>query len=219
MSDVISSSGLRKHYKMGKVSIKALDDVDLTIEEGEFVSISGPSGAGKSTLLHLIGCLDTPTAGKVMIDGHDVGKMRDRELTLFRKDNIGFVFQFFNLVPTLTARENVLLPRMFDRDKQVERAGELLAMLGMAHRLGHKPTELSGGERQRVAIARALMNDPRIILADEPTGNLDSETGKQILDVFRRLNREGKTVIIVTHEPDIAGYTNRKIEMVDGKII
>ena len=219
MNDIVIVRDTQKIYKMGKVFIKALDGVDLLIEEGTFISISGPSGAGKSTLLHIIGCLDNPTKGDVKINGKDIGKMKDKELTLFRKDNIGFVFQFFNLVPTLTARENVILPRMFDKEKEYDRAEELLDLVGMGHRMNHKPGEMSGGERQRVAIARALMNDPPIILADEPTGNLDSDTGRQILHLFKKLNEEGKTIILVTHERDIAQLTDRTIAMKDGKIL
>ncbi len=216
---IVRLRNIQKSYVMGKVIIKAVDNVDLDIRSGSFVSISGPSGAGKSTLLHVIGCLDSPTSGQVTINARDVGSMKDKELTRFRKNNIGFVFQFFNLVPTLTARENVLLPKMFDKDKEMARASELLEMVGMGHRLEHRSTELSGGERQRVAIARALMNDPPIILADEPTGNLDSETGSEIIALFKRLSQEGKTIILVTHEKDIARYADRVIEMRDGKIV
>jgi putative ABC transport system ATP-binding protein len=155
----------------------------------------------------------------VSLNGKDLGSMKDKELTLFRKGNIGFVFQFFNLVPTLTARENVLVPKMFDKNKETEKAEKLLVSLGISHRMEHRPTELSGGERQRVAIARALVNDPPIILADEPTGNLDSDTGLEILKLFRALNKQGKTIILVTHERDIARYANRVISMKDGKIV
>ena len=219
MNENVRLRNIRKSYMMGKVEIKAVDGVDLDIRSGSFVSISGPSGAGKSTLLHVIGCLDSPTSGQVSINAMDVGLMKDKELTRFRKNNIGFVFQFFNLVPTLTARENVLLPKMFDKDKGMTRASDLLEMVGMGHRLEHRSTELSGGERQRVAIARALMNDPPIILADEPTGNLDSETGSEIIALFKRLSQEGKTIILVTHEKDIARYADRVIEMRDGRIL
>jgi putative ABC transport system ATP-binding protein len=218
MSDIVALEGIQKFYRMGEVHIKALDGVSVAIEKGSFTSISGRSGAGKSTLLHIIGCLDTPTAGKVVISDQEVGGMKDKELTRFRKTNIGFVFQFFNLVPTLTARENVLLPRMFEKDRDGERADRLLKIVGMEHRADHRPTELSGGERQRVAIARALISNPPIILADEPTGNLDSETGVEILSLFRKLNRQGKTVILVTHERDIAEYADNTIDLRDGKV-
>jgi putative ABC transport system ATP-binding protein len=220
MSDpMIEVSNIQKIYNMGKVRIRALDDVNLNIDKGSFVSISGPSGAGKSTLLHIVGCLDQPTSGRTLINEKNIIEMKDRELTIFRKDNIGFVFQFFNLIPTLTARENVLLPTMFDKDKDIGRADELLDLVNVAHRADHRPAELSGGERQRVAIARALMNDPPIILADEPTGNLDSDTGREILILFKRLNKQGKTIILVTHERDIASYADRIITMKDGKAI
>lgn len=216
---IVELRGINKTYMMGKVEIKALAGLNLSIEKGDFVAISGPSGAGKSTLLHIIGCLDSPTSGTVSLNGKDLGSMKDKELTLFRKGNIGFVFQFFNLVPTLTARENVLVPKMFDKNKETEKAEKLLVSLGISHRMEHRPTELSGGERQRVAIARALVNDPPIILADEPTGNLDSDTGLEILKLFRALNKQGKTIILVTHERDIARYANRVISMKDGKIV
>jgi putative ABC transport system ATP-binding protein len=216
---IVELRGINKTYMMGKVEIKALAGLNLNIEKGDFVAISGPSGAGKSTLLHIIGCLDSPTSGTVSLNGKNLGSMKDKELTPFRKKNIGFVFQFFNLVPTLTARENVLVPKMFDKNKETEKAEKLLADLGISHRMEHRPTELSGGERQRVAIARALVNDPPIILADEPTGNLDSDTGIEILKLFRSLNKQGKTIILVTHERDIARYANRVISMKDGKIV
>jgi putative ABC transport system ATP-binding protein len=215
---IVKLDGVQKYYTMGNVHIKALDGVSAEIEKGSFTSISGPSGAGKSTLLHIIGCLDMPTAGHVRINRRDMGSMKDAELTRFRKQNIGFVFQFFNLVPTLTARENVLLPKMFDKDKDGERADKLLRLVGMEHRADHRPNELSGGERQRVAIARALINNPPIILADEPTGNLDSETSLDIINLFKRLNEGGRTVILVTHERDIARYADTTIRMKDGKI-
>jgi len=216
---IMELRNVSKVYPMGEVRITALDRADLRIPEGAFASISGPSGAGKSTMLHLIGLLDNPTSGDVLLRGRNIKGMGDKEKALFRKQNIGFVFQFFNLVPTLSALENVVLSRMFDRDKRVSKARELLDLVGMEHRMDHLPTELSGGERQRVAIARALINDPPIILADEPTGNLDSETSMEILDLFRALNNRGKTVIIVTHERDIARYTSMRIRMRDGKVV
>ena len=220
MNDVIVNlKGISKTYQMGSVEIRAVDNVDLNIQKGSFSSIAGASGAGKSTLLHMIGCLDSPTSGDVNINGHNLKEMKDADLTRFRKENIGFVFQFFNLIPTLTAKENVLVPAMFDKDQKVQRAEELLAKVGMAHRMEHHPNELSGGERQRVAIARALINDPPIILADEPTGNLDSQTGSEIIQLFKELNKQGKTIILVTHEKDIANFADRVITIKDGGLI
>ena len=216
--NIVELKGITKTYQMGSVEIRAVDNVDLYIEKGSFCSIAGSSGAGKSTLLHIIGCLDSPTSGEVTISSQDVRQMKDAELTRFRKENVGFVFQFFNLIPTLTAKENVLVPAMFDKDQKVARAEKLLAKVGMGHRMAHHPNELSGGERQRVAIARALINDPPIILADEPTGNLDSETGAEIIQLFKELNSQGKTIILVTHEEYIANHADRIIRLRDGLI-
>ena len=215
---IVELKSITKTYHMGPVEIRAVDNIDLQIEKGSFCSIAGSSGAGKSTLLHIIGCLDSPSSGEVNISGQDVRQMKDSELTKFRKENVGFVFQFFNLIPTLTAKENVLVPAMFDKDQKLERAKELLAKVGMGHRMEHHPNELSGGERQRVAIARALINNPPIILADEPTGNLDSETGAEIIQLFKELNAQGKTIILVTHEKDIANFADRIVTIKDGRL-
>ncbi len=217
--NIVELKAITKTYQMGSVEIRAVDNIDLQIEKGSFSSIAGSSGAGKSTLLHIIGCLDSPTSGEVNISNQDVRQMKDAELTKFRKENVGFVFQFFNLIPTLTAKENVLVPAMFDKDQKVKRAEELLIKVGMGHRMEHHPNELSGGERQRVAIARALINDPPIILADEPTGNLDSETGAEIIHLFKELNKQGKTIILVTHERDIANFADRIVTIKDGRLI
>ncbi len=217
--NIVELKCVSKTYQMGSVEIRAVDNVDLNIEKGSFCSIAGSSGAGKSTLLHIIGCLDSPSSGEVNISGQNVRQMKDASLTKFRKENVGFVFQFFNLIPTLTAKENVLVPAMFDKDQKIERAEELLAKVGMGHRMEHHPNELSGGERQRVAIARALINNPPIILADEPTGNLDSETGAEIIQLFKELNKQGKTIILVTHEKNIASFADRIVTIKDGRLI
>jgi len=202
--------------------VKALRGVNLSVKRGEFIAIMGSSGSGKSTLLHCIGCLDTPTRGKILIEGVDVSKLDEKELALLRRYKIGFVFQFFNLISNLTALQNVELPMVFagvSQNKRRERAIELLKMVGLGKRLNHKPNELSGGEQQRVAIARALANNPSIILADEPTGNLDSRSGEEVMNIFVELNKnEGRTILIVTHEPYIAKKAKRIVKIKDGKI-
>ena len=208
-----------KIYKMGKNDVVALRRINLTVNDKEFVAIKGPSGAGKSTLLHLIGGLDIPTNGRVIVNGIDLADFTDDQLTLYRKDYIGFIFQFFNLIPTLNALENVLISKMFDRDKNVDRAKELLKLVGLENRMRHLPTELSGGEQQRVAIARALMNEPTILLADEPTGNIDTKTGVEIIKLFKKLNKSGMTIVLVTHNDEIASYSNRIISIRDGKVL
>lgn len=212
----------QKVYPMGEVSVPALRGIDLTIQPGEFVAIMGPSGSGKSTLMHLLGCLDLPDDGMVQLDGHDVTKLDEDTLAQIRGKKIGFVFQTFNLIPTLTALENVELPLFFQGVSRAERrvrAAELLGKVGLDGRMHHKPSQLSGGERQRVAIARALANNPEIILADEPTGNLDSESGEAILDLLAQLHREGKTIILVTHNPEAAAYTQRILHIRDGRLV
>jgi len=203
---------------MGYTSVIALRKINLIIKEGEFVAIKGPSGSGKSTLLHLIAGLDKPTNGQVIVKGSNLSDFDDDELTLYRKDYIGFVFQFFNLIPTLTALENVMVSRMFESDKGLARAIDLLKLVGLEHRMKHLPTELSGGEQQRVAIARALMNDPAIILADEPTGNIDTKTGVDILKLFKKLNLKGTTIVLVTHNEEIARFSKRVVSLRDGRL-
>ncbi|HDI02801.1 MAG TPA: ABC transporter ATP-binding protein, partial [Candidatus Aenigmarchaeota archaeon] len=205
-----------------KVEVPALKGINLKIKRNEFVSIVGASGSGKSTLLNVMCCLSRPTEGKVLIEGKDTAKMSDDELAVIRGEKIGFVFQTFNLIQRLTALENVMLPMWFlgkGEMERKERAKKLLEMVGLGHRIKHKPSELSGGERQRVAIARALANDPPIIVGDEPTGNLDSKTGKEIINIFKELYKQGRTIILVTHDMSIARQAKRRIYLKDGKII
>jgi putative ABC transport system ATP-binding protein len=219
---MIELKNVHKVYPMGEVSVPALRGINLTIHPGEFVAIMGPSGSGKSTLMHLLGCLDLPSDGVVQLDGKDITTLDEDTLAQIRGKKVGFVFQTFNLIPTLTAQENVELPLFFQgvpREKRRARAAELLRKVGLDGRLHHKPAQLSGGERQRVAIARALANDPEIILADEPTGNLDSESGKAILELLAQLHREGKTIILVTHNPEAAAYAQRIVRIRDGRLV
>ncbi len=220
-SPLIRLEGVEKVYKLGDVAVPALRGIDLTVERGASLAIMGPSGSGKSTLLHLLGLLDRPTAGRVLWDGRDVTGLRPNDLAELRGRHIGFVFQTFNLVPTLTAVENVELPLVFlgvpPRARRA-RAEELLARLGLENRKAHKPRQLSGGEQQRVAIARALAPDPELILADEPTGNLDSTTGREILGILGELHRGGKTLILVTHDPEAAATTSSVIRLRDGRV-
>ncbi len=220
---VIHVREVTKVLPMGKVKVHALRGVNMDIRAGEMVSVVGPSGSGKSTLLGLIGGLDTPTSGKIEIDGVDITRMSEDQLTEIRNEKIGFIFQFFNLIPTLTAQENIALPIQFARKPQFnpdKRAKELLELLGLGDRLRHRPSELSGGQQQRVAIARALANNPPLILADEPTGNLDTESGKIVLEALKRIQQEsGTTVVIVTHDPHLTSFTDRTITLVDGEIV
>ena len=213
---------ITKFYKIGDQEVHALDGVTVSIEEGEMVSIMGPSGSGKSTLMAILGCLDIPTSGQYLIDGKDAAKMRENQLANLRAHKIGFVFQQFNLLPRTSALENVMLPLTYDGTRpreRMERAKQALETVGLADRMNHHPNQLSGGQQQRVAIARALVNDPAILLADEPTGNLDSKTGAEIMALFQLLHREkNQTVVYVTHDPFIARHTNRIIHLIDGKV-
>nr|WP_173363040.1 ABC transporter ATP-binding protein [Methanocella arvoryzae] len=216
---VLEARGLKKSYRMGKVTVEALRGVDLAIRRGEFVSIIGPSGSGKSTLLNLIGCLDQPTAGQAIIDGQDVSRMKDPALTAVRCRKIGYVFQKFYLLPFLTTLENVeLQARLAGVKDSRARSVEALKLVGLEARMNHRPVEMSGGEQQRVAIARALVKGPALLLADEPTGNLDTKTGDLIMDVFKRLNKQGLTIVMVTHNPELAARTGRVIKVRDGLI-
>lgn len=219
--EVIVIKDIKKTYVNGKLQVPVLHGINLTIYEGEFTSIMGPSGSGKSTFMNILGCLDRPTSGSYRLDGEEVADLSDDELAYVRNKRIGFVFQSFNLLPKLTAQENVALPMIYAGVSKAERnarAAELLTSLGLGERLDHLPSELSGGQRQRVAIARALANNPSIIMADEPTGNLDSKSSIDVMNIFTRLYEEGHTIILVTHEPDIATYASRNVVLRDGLI-
>lgn len=221
MENVIEIRNISRIYKMGDEIIRALDDVSLDIKKNEYVAIMGPSGSGKSTLMNLLGCLDTPSSGTYMLNGTDVSKMDDAELAETRNKEIGFVFQTFNLLPRSTALENVALPLIYagkNRAERVEMATKALTNVGLEDRMDHKPNELSGGQRQRVAVARALVNDPSIILADEPTGNLDTKTSHEIMALLENLHRSGHTIILVTHEEDIALFAEKIIRLRDGNV-
>lgn len=221
MPEIISLQKISKDYVLEKVVIPALKEINLVIEKNEYVALMGPSGSGKSTLMNIIGALDTPTNGKYYLNGNDVSVMTDNELAVIRNKEIGFVFQTFNLMPRMTARENVALPLIYagkSRSFRDGKASEMLHAVSLGDRMDHKPNELSGGQKQRVAIARALVNNPSIILADEPTGNLDSKTSIEIMAIFDQIHREGNTVIIVTHEEDISLYAHRIVRLKDGVI-
>ena len=217
--EVISAKGLTKIYHRGSEEIHALKDVSFTISKGEFAAIIGPSGSGKTTLLNLVGCLDTPTRGSLRLNGVEVNGLKERDLVKLRRENIGFVFQQFFLLPTLTVRENIELPLLFSkRNGYKSRIGEIIEIVGLKARAEHLPSQLSGGEMQRVAIGRALINKPKVILADEPTGNLDSATSLKIFDFFQNLNRQGLTLIIVTHNLELAKSAHKIIQLKDGEI-
>lgn len=220
---IIELKDVCKTYQMGDVKVKALCGVDLEVKRGEFLAIMGPSGSGKSTCVNMVGCLDIPTKGNIFLDSENIAKMTESELAQVRGRKIGFIFQQFNLIPTLTALENVTLPMMFQgtpREKRIERAEKLLGLVELEDRMSHKPTEMSGGQQQRVAIARSLANDPEVVLADEPTGNLDSKTGEMVMNFLKHLNqKEKKTIIMVTHDAKLAKFADRIAMLKDGKII
>ena len=219
---VIDIQGITKTYLNGKLSVPVLHGIDLVVNKGEFVSIMGPSGSGKSTFMNILGCLDRPTTGSYRLNGDEVATLSDDELAYVRNKQIGFVFQSFNLLTKLTALENVALPMIYagvNKKMRIERASQLLQSVGLDERMDHLPSELSGGQRQRVAIARALANNPAIIMADEPTGNLDSKSTIDVMNIFRGLHDEGRTILLVTHEPDIATYASRNVVLKDGIIV
>ncbi|HUL81308.1 MAG TPA: ABC transporter ATP-binding protein [Gammaproteobacteria bacterium] len=221
MDATIKTHNLQRRYQMGGETIHALRGVDLVIERGEYVAIMGPSGSGKSTLMNMIGCLDSPDDGEYWLNGQLVSEMNDRELARVRNKEVGFVFQTFNLLPRANALHNVELPLIYAglrRRERMARAKKALAQVGLGERMGHRPAEMSGGQRQRVAVARALVTEPSILLADEPTGNLDSTTSRDIMGLFRELNSAGHTIVVVTHEPDIAKHARRIIHILDGKV-
>lgn len=220
MNKIIELHNVVKLYERGTEKVHAVDDINLSIENGEFLSIVGPSGSGKTTLLNLIGCVDNPSSGSIKLDGLETGNLNDGELTKIRATTIGFVFQQFFLLPTLTALENVELPSLFNRRANRDNRGEeLLTLVDLKNRRDHLPSQLSGGEMQRVAIARALINNPKIILADEPTGNLDSRNAQIIIDIFKKLNQQGLTIIVVTHNIELAQQSARVIHLKDGKVL
>jgi putative ABC transport system ATP-binding protein len=219
---LLEARGVTKVYRLGRVDVPALRGVDLDVTQGEYVAIMGPSGSGKSTLMHILGCLDSATDGTYYLAGTDVGTLRGRDLARVRNHKVGFVFQTFNLMPRLTVEENVALPLQyrggFSRRERRRRARALLERLGMSHRTGHRPEELSGGERQRVAIARALVGEPAILLVDEPTGNLDSKSGAEVLTTFREVHAGGHTIVLVTHDPNVADEADRIVHIADGRV-
>jgi putative ABC transport system ATP-binding protein len=226
MSDktIIETIDLTKVYGMGDATVAALDGVSIRIQAGEFVAIMGPSGSGKSTLMHILGCLSRPTSGKYILDGQDISDMSKKELAIVRNQKLGFIFQAYNLLPRTDALRNVMMPILYDRNRKLndeeaeQKTLKMLELVGLADRVHHQPQELSGGQQQRVAIARALINDPVMIIADEPTGNLDSRSGHDILNLLHTLHQQGVTIVMVTHDPNTAEYTQRVIHLADGKI-
>lgn len=219
---VISLKGISKDYNTGKISVRALKSTDLNIYQGEFVAIMGPSGSGKSTMMNILGCLDRPSSGSYILDGQEVANLSQIELAKIRNQKIGFVFQTFNLLPRLTVLRNVELPMLYagvEKSTRKDNAATALERVGLAERVAHRPNEISGGQKQRVAIARALVNKPSLILADEPTGNLDTRSGEEIMVIFQELNREGVTIVLVTHEPDIAQHAKRVVTFRDGRLV
>lgn len=222
-TSLIEVEGLRRDFEMGDQVVHALDGISTTVHSGEFLGIMGPSGSGKSTLLYLLGGLDRPTAGSIRVRGQDIATLDENDLAEYRRREVGFIFQSFHLIPTMTALQNVEFPMIFAQVPVKERASRAIALLeqvGLADRMDHRPTELSGGQQQRVAVARALVNDPAIVLADEPTGNLDSKTGAEIMALLTRLSREeGRTVVVVSHDPSITDYTTSTLQLLDGRIV
>jgi putative ABC transport system ATP-binding protein len=219
---VIELVGIHKHYRMGEQEVRALDGVDLFIGRNEYVALIGPSGSGKSTLMNLLGCLDTPSAGHYLLNGRDTATLDDNELAHVRNREVGFVFQSFHLLPRMSVLDNVMQPLVYrglPRAERRRRAAESLARVGLGNRLDHRPNQLSGGQRQRVAVARALVGEPSLLLADEPTGNLDSRTSEEIMALFDALHAQGQTVVVVTHEPDIAAHCHRTVRIGDGRIV
>jgi putative ABC transport system ATP-binding protein len=219
---LIRADRLRRHFRMGKEVVKALDGVDLEVQRGEFLGVTGPSGSGKSTLLYLLGGLDHPSDGQIWVKGTEITTLDEDGLADFRQKTIGFVFQTFNLVPTMTALENVEFPLLFSKataKQRRQRANQMLEMVGLGDRMHHRPTELSGGQQQRVAIARALINDPILVLADEPTGNLDSHSGGEVINVLGQLNRQGRTIVVVSHDADVIARAKRSLRLHDGRVV
>ena len=216
---VVSAVALGKVYQRGREQVRALENVTFQVQRGEFIAVIGPSGSGKSTLLNLVGCMDAPTSGTFQLLGRPVEHLTEQEQTHLRREHIGFVFQHFGLIPTLTVSENVSLPAFFARRRLDQRVDELVERVGLSHRRNHRPHELSGGEMQRVAIARALVNSPQLLLADEPTGNLDSATGEAVIVLFRQLQAEGLTLVVATHNPGLAAAASRRLRLMDGKLV